>query len=76
MYITLTDTFESKVEKAIQIAKENNLPVYFERNGEHGTSDLAVVLKFQEAGFVHEISGYKGKYDDNAIRVIFHPIQN
>ena len=75
MYITLTDTFGNKVEKAIQIAKENNIPVYFERDGEHGTADLAIVLEFQEAGFDYEISGYKGKYDDTAIRVIFYPIQ-
>ena len=75
MYITLTNTFDSKVEKAIQIAKENNLPVYFERDGEHGTADLAIVLKFQEAGFAYEIRRYKGEYDDNAIRVIFYPIQ-
>jgi hypothetical protein len=72
MFIKLTDTFDSTVEQAIKIAKENNLTVIFERDGVHGTDDLAVILKFQNAGFSYKIRGYKGICEDNAIRVEFH----
>ena len=71
MYITLESTFDYHVDEAIRIAKENNLAVYFNRDGTHGTDDLAVILKFQEAGFSHRISTYKGKWEENAIRVEF-----
>lgn len=71
MYITLTDTFDEYVERAIEIGK-TGIPVRFERNGVHGVKDLAIVAKFQEAGFKFEISTYKGRHDDNAIRVEFH----
>lgn len=72
MFIKLTDTFDSTVEQAIKIAKENNLDVIFERDGVHGTDDLAVILRFQNAGFSYKISGYESKYDSNAIKVEFH----
>lgn len=71
MFIKLTDTFDSTVEQAIKIAKENNLTVIFERDGVHGTDDLAVILKFQNAGFSYKISGYKGRHDNNAVKVEF-----
>lgn len=71
MYLTLDNTFDCYVDAAIRIAKENNLTVLFVRDGQHGTDDLAVILKFQEAGFSHRIYGFKGKYDSNAIRVEF-----
>lgn len=71
MYITLTDTLDSYVDKAIEIGK-TGIPVRFERDGVHGTDDLAVILKFQQAGFKYDIRTYKGKYEDNAIRVEFH----
>lgn len=72
MFIKLTDTFDHKVDKVIEVAKDCGLDVIFERDGEHATNDLAVILKFQNAGFSYKISGYKGKYDDNAIKVEFH----
>lgn len=71
MHITLTETFDNYVEAAIRIAKENNIPVYFDRDGTHGTADLEVILKFQAAGFSHDIWTYKGKYEEKAIRVEF-----
>lgn len=71
MYITLTDTFDQYVERAIAIGK-TGIPVRFERDGVHGMKDLDVIIKFQNAGFKYEISTYKGRYDDNAIRVEFH----
>lgn len=75
MHITLTETFDEYVDKAISAARANGLEVWFERDGTHGTSDLEILVKFQKAGFAHEITTYKGKYDDQAIRVIFHPIE-
>lgn len=75
MFITLTDTFSNTVEKAISVAKENKLDVVFLRDGVHGTDDLAVVLAFQNAGFAYSIRGYKGEYDSNAIKVVFHYIE-
>ena len=71
MHITLTSTFDNYVDEAIRIAKENDLTVYFDRDGTHGTDDLAVILKFQEAGFSHRIWTYRGKWEENAIRVEF-----
>ena len=71
LYITLTNTFDNYVDEAIRIAKENKLPVIFKRDGVHGTDDLAVILKFQEAGFSYRIYGYKSEYDQKAIRVEF-----
>lgn len=71
MYITLTDTFDQYVERAIEIGK-TGIPVRFERDGTHSTGDLDVIVKFQEAGFKYVISTYKGRYDDNAIRVEFY----
>lgn len=71
MHITLTSTLDCEIENAIRIAKENNLTVYFDRDGTHGTDDLAVILKFQEAGFSHRIWTYKGKWEEKAIRVEF-----
>lgn len=71
MYITLTDTNDHYVEKAIEIGK-TGIPVRFLRDGVHGTNDLAVILKFQNAGFLYEIKSYKSKYDDKAICVEFH----
>lgn len=71
MYITLTDTFDHYVEKAIALGK-TGIPVRFLRDGVHGMNDLAVILKFQNAGFLYEIKSYKSKYDDNAICVEFH----
>lgn len=71
MHITLTSTFDYHVDEAIRVAKENNLIVYFDRDGEHGTGDLEVILKFQEAGFSHRIWTYKGRWDEKAIRVEF-----
>ena len=50
MFITLTDTHDHYVEKAIEIGK-TGIPVRFLRDGVHGTDDLAVILKFQKAGF-------------------------
>ena len=71
MYFTLIDTWDDYIEKAIEIGK-TGVPVRFERDGVHGTKDLEVILKFQNAGFKHEITTFKGKYEDNAIRVEFH----
>lgn len=71
MFITLTDTHDSHIDKAIEIGK-TGIPVRFERDGVHGTGDLAVIVKFQNAGFLYDISTYRGKYDENAIRVEFH----
>lgn len=71
MFITLESTFDKYVDEAISVAKAHNLPVIFERDGVHGTSDLEIILKFQEAGFSHRIYGYKGKHEENAIRVEF-----
>lgn len=71
MYITLTDTLDQYVDKAIEIGKMG-IPVRFERDGTHGTRDLDVIVKFQKAGFVYDITTFKGKYDENAIRVEFH----
>ena len=70
MFITLIDTWEEYIEKAIEIGK-TGIPVRFERDGVHGIKDLEIVAKFQEAGFTHEISTFKGKYEDKAIRVEF-----
>ena len=75
MHITLTSTFDHYVDAAIRIAKENKLNVIFERNGTHGTDDLAVVLKFQEAGFSYRIYGFKSAYDRQALRVEFRYIE-
>lgn len=71
MYITLENTFDKYVDEAIRVAKAHNLHVIFERDGVHGTGDLAVILKFQEAGFSHRIWSYKGKHEENAICVEF-----
>ena len=71
MYLTLTDTLDQYVDKAIEIGK-TGIPVRLLRDGVHGTDDLAVILKFQKAGFMYEIKSYKGKYEDNAICVEFH----
>lgn len=71
MIIKLTETWDDKVEKAIAIAKEHNIGVEFIRDGEHGTEDLNVVAKFQNAGFKHQISCYQSEYDKNAIKVMF-----
>ena len=71
MYITLTDTLDQYVERAIEIGK-TGIPVKFERDGTHSVGDLDVIVKFQEAGFKYVISTYKGRYDDNAIRVEFY----
>lgn len=71
MYITLTDTLDQIVERAIEIGK-TGIPVRFERDGAHGTGDLEVIVKFQEAGFLYDITTYKGRYDEKAIRVEFH----
>lgn len=71
MYITLTDTLDQYVERAIEIGK-TGIPVRFERDGTHGTGDLGVIVKFQKAGFLYNITTYKGKYDEDAIRVEFH----
>ena len=71
MYITLTDTHNLYVEMAIEIGK-TGIPVRFERDGVHGTRDLDVIVKFQKAGFLYNITTFKGKYDENAIRVEFH----
>lgn len=71
MYITLTDTFDHLVDKAIEIGK-TGVPVRFERDGIHGTRDLDVIVKFQKAGFLYDITTFKGRFDDNAIRVEFH----
>lgn len=75
MYITLTDTWENKVQKAIEIGKENDIPVVFLRDGTHGTADLNVLLAFQRAGFTYDIEGYKSRYDKEAIKVTFHYIR-
>ena len=72
MYITLTYTFDSEVQKAIRLAKENNLDVIFDRDGEHGTADLAVILAFEKAGFAYRIYNYPGRFEKEAIRVEFH----
>lgn len=72
MFIKLTDTFDHTVEKAIEIAKENNLDVVMERDGMHCTDDLWVVLKFQNAGFSYRISEINSKYDKKALQVEFH----
>lgn len=74
MYITLTETFDYEVETAIKIAKEHNITVYFDRDGIHGTDDLAVIIKFRNAGFCYDIRTYKGKYEEEAIRVVFQYI--
>lgn len=71
MYITLTDTFDQYVERAIALGK-TGIPVKFVRDGVHGIKDLEIVAKFQEAGFLYNITTYKGRYDDNAICVEFH----
>lgn len=71
MYITLTDTFDHTVDKAIEIGK-TGIPVRFERDGVHGTGDLGVIVKFRKAGFLYDITTYKGRYDEEAIRVEFH----
>ena len=71
MYLALTDTHGNYVEKAIEIGK-TGVPVRLLRDGVHATDDLAVVLKFQQAGFLYDIKTYKGKYEDNAICVEFH----
>lgn len=71
MFITLTDTHDNYIDRAIEIGK-TGIPVRFLRDGVHGTDDLAVVLKFQKAGFLYDITTYKGKYEDNAICVEFH----
>lgn len=71
MYFTLIETFDHCVDKAIEIGK-TGIPVKFLRDGVHGTGDLAVILKFQNAGFLYDIKSYKSKYDDNAICVEFH----
>lgn len=73
MFITLTDTFDKYVDRAIELGK-TGIPVRFERDGVHGMKDLEIVAKFQEAGFTHEISTFKGKHEDKAIRVEFHYI--
>ena len=70
MYITLESTFDRDINRAIEIGK-TGIPVRFLRDGEHGTRDLEVILKFQEAGFVHRISSYRGKFEKNAICVEF-----
>lgn len=74
MYITLTETFDEEVEKAIAIAKEHNITVHFDRDGTHGTGDLEVILKFANAGFGYDITTFKGKYEEKAIRVVFQYI--
>lgn len=74
MYITLTDTFDSTVEKAITTAKKHNIDVYFDRDGERGMKDIDVILKFKQAGFSFDITTYKGRFEENAIRVIFQYI--
>lgn len=73
MYLTLTDTFDKYVDKAIELGKMG-IPVRFERDGVHGTKDLEIVAKFQEAGFKYEIRTFKGKHEEKAIRVDFHYI--
>ena len=73
MYIKLENTF--RAAEVIRIAKENKMDVVFERDGEHGTDDLEIVLMFQEAGFKYTISHYKGSYEKNAIRVEFHYVE-
>ena len=73
MYIRLVYSYESEVDNAIRVAKENNLAVEWVRDGEHGTDDLAVILKFQDAGFEHKIMSYQGRFEDNAIKVVFRP---
>lgn len=72
MFIKLTDTFAYKVDKAIEIAKKHNLNVIMERNGVHFIDDLYVVLKFQNAGFLHRISAINNEYDENALQVEFY----
>lgn len=71
MCIVLTDTNDEYVDKAIEIGK-TGIPVRFERDGIHGTGDLGVIIKFKEAGFLFDITTYKGRYENNAIRVEFH----
>ena len=71
MFITLTDTWDECINKAIEIGKMG-IPVRFERDGVHGTRDLDVIVKFQKAGFLYDITTFKGKYDNEAIRVEFH----
>lgn len=71
MFITLESTFDKYVDEAIRVAKEHNLTVVFERDGVHGTNDLAIVLKFQDAGFSYRMWTYKGKHEEKAIRVEF-----
>lgn len=70
MYITLISTFDRDIDRAIELGK-TGIPVRFERDGEHNTRDLEVLLKFQEAGFVHRICSYRGKFEKNAICVEF-----
>lgn len=75
MYITLTDTHDYYVDKAIEIGK-TGIPIRFERDGVHGTRDLDIIVKFQNAGFLYDITTFKGKYDEKAIRVEFHYVSN
>ena len=71
MYIVLTSAFDDEVKEAIRVAKENNLTVVFRRDGEHSTSDLNVLLAFQQAGFDYRLYAFCGKYEDDAIGVEF-----
>ena len=73
MELKLTSTWDKDVDRAIEIAKEHKLRVVFIRDGEHGTADLYVVAKFQQAGFEASIVMYEGQYDKNALRVTFYP---
>ena len=71
MEIVLKDTWENDIEKAISAAKEYNTRVVFYRDGNFSTSDLRTLMEFQKAGFKFRLETYEGKYDKEAIKVIF-----
>lgn len=71
MEIVLKDTWENDIEKAISAAKEYNTRVVFYRDGTFSTSDLRTLMEFQKAGFKFRLETYEGKYDKEAIKVIF-----
>lgn len=58
------------IEKLVEESKQGN-KIVWERDGHHGTDDLQIILEFEKLGLEYKIYNYKGKFEDNAIKIEF-----
>lgn len=62
--------WKNDIKRISEEGKQGN-KIIWERDGNHSTDDLQIILEFEKLGFEYKFYNYKGKFEDKAIKVEF-----